>query len=67
MLRAGGEPLHLEGARFILGRALWESGRDRERALGMVRQARAGLRETGEAGREDLAEVEAWLASHGGG
>jgi hypothetical protein len=50
----------------MLGRALWESDGDRGRALTLVRQARAGLVAAGEAGQEDLAEVEAWLAGHGG-
>lgn len=55
----------LEDTRFTLARALWDSGRDRARALELARQARAGFAALGEAERTHRAEVEAWLAARG--
>ncbi len=48
-------------ARFVLARALWESGHG-ERALRLAREARARLLSLGEQDKAALAEVEAWLA-----
>ena len=62
VLARGGEPLHLAGARFVLAKALWETGRDRRGAVALARRARDGFVAEGEAGRLDLAEVDAWLA-----
>jgi tetratricopeptide (TPR) repeat protein len=54
-------PYELALARFTLARALWESDRDRPRALRLAEQARSTYREM--AGEKDmLAQVEAWLA-----
>jgi tetratricopeptide (TPR) repeat protein/predicted Ser/Thr protein kinase len=52
----------LAEAQFALARALWDSGRDRERALRLAADARDGyLRARPEATRL-IAEVQAWLA-----
>ena len=54
-------PSLLAGTRFVLARALWDSGRDRGRA---VRQARlAADAYAGADAAEELREVEAWLAA----
>lgn len=45
--------------RWQLGRALWESGKDRARGLGLVREARIKL-----AGLRQAREIDAWLAAH---
>jgi tetratricopeptide (TPR) repeat protein len=46
---------------FDLARALWESNRDRGRALALARQARADLAAAGAEGEGELAALEAWL------
>ncbi|NMO16580.1 tetratricopeptide repeat protein [Pyxidicoccus fallax] len=50
---------------FLLARALWESGKDRERALRLAREARAKL--TGDDPSRSLSveRVDAWLAERG--
>jgi tetratricopeptide (TPR) repeat protein/tRNA A-37 threonylcarbamoyl transferase component Bud32 len=61
--------LHLEGpaaaenalARFALGRALVESGRDPKGGLALARAARADLQG---AAAEERAEIDRWLAAH---
>ncbi|HEY8378866.1 MAG TPA: tetratricopeptide repeat protein, partial [Nannocystis sp.] len=57
------EPL----ARYHLARALVRTGGDRARALAEARKAIGGFRELGDGAREQLAEVEAFLARHGSG
>ena len=47
---------------FALARALWDSGRDRRRALTLAREALTGYSAVGGA-RLEHAEVEAWLAA----
>ncbi|HEV2844357.1 MAG TPA: tetratricopeptide repeat protein, partial [Thermoanaerobaculia bacterium] len=54
-------------ARFALARALWENSRDRRRALALARQARTFFRDNGAPFSEQLAAVDAWLASREGG
>lgn len=59
----------LAESRFVLARAMWDAppgqGRDRDRALTLARQARDVFREF-KGYDKDLAEVEAFLAKHGG-
>jgi tetratricopeptide (TPR) repeat protein len=54
---------NLPSARFSLARALWETGKDRRRAVELATQAQDGY---GIGFRIQRAEVEAWLAKHGG-
>jgi eukaryotic-like serine/threonine-protein kinase len=61
-----GEPSWRADARFGLARALWQSGRDRERALSLGRQARADYFAIGEPEKAQLREVDHWLARNGG-
>jgi tetratricopeptide (TPR) repeat protein len=49
--------------RFDLARALWESNRDRGRALTLARQARGDLAAAGAEGEGELAALQAWLKS----
>jgi tetratricopeptide (TPR) repeat protein len=49
-------------SRFALGRVLWQTGRDRARAVELVEQARAGFA-TSEARTGKLAEVDRWLST----
>lgn len=51
-------------ARFALARALWETGGDRARAQKLVQRALADLGPG--AAPERRAELDAWLAAHGG-
>jgi eukaryotic-like serine/threonine-protein kinase len=46
---------------FALGSALWESGRDRARGLELVQAARAAFVTLGEAGADNVADVDDWL------
>jgi tetratricopeptide (TPR) repeat protein len=59
---AEGLPQRIAETRFALARALWDSGRDRRRAVDLARQARDGY---GLANARDKAdEVKAWLVTH---
>jgi len=57
-------PIERWFADFELARALWESGRERQRALELAESSLRILTDAREefAGAEDLAEVEAWVA-----
>jgi tetratricopeptide (TPR) repeat protein len=58
----GGDPSWLPETRFAVARALWSSGRDRERARSLADQARAGYAVAGKGSERELAEVDSWLA-----
>ena len=63
---AGG--LEIEGARFALARAIWDSGGDRRRARRVAEEALPEFREHaakyGGRFRRTVGEIEAWLATH---
>ncbi|MCA9649616.1 MAG: serine/threonine protein kinase [Myxococcales bacterium] len=48
-----------------LGEALWITGADRERAVELMKRARALYVDIGEGQRDDLELTEAWLREHG--
>jgi tetratricopeptide (TPR) repeat protein/predicted Ser/Thr protein kinase len=52
--------------RFLLARALWETGGDRPRALALARQAREDAMKIPESARIGLAGLNPWLVRHGG-
>jgi eukaryotic-like serine/threonine-protein kinase len=52
-------------ARFVLARALVGAGRSQAEAVALAEQARDAYREAGDAAKDDLAEVERWLATQG--
>jgi tetratricopeptide (TPR) repeat protein/predicted Ser/Thr protein kinase len=60
-LPAQGDPGEVAELRFALARALWETHRDRPRALQLAEEARAAYAAAGADSKKDLAEVEAWL------
>jgi tetratricopeptide (TPR) repeat protein/predicted Ser/Thr protein kinase len=60
---AKGTAAELATASFQLGRALWDSGRDRDRARTLVRDARDQLAGVAVGRARELAEVDAWLAA----
>jgi eukaryotic-like serine/threonine-protein kinase len=49
---------------FTLARALWDTGGDRARAHELASRALAGIRGVVTARREDVAQIERWLARH---
>lgn len=51
-------------AGLLLARALWDSGRDRERPIELARRARHDYRRAGAAGRKGLVDAERWLDQH---
>ena len=57
-------PTLLAEARFVLARALWSERHERARAHALAGQARDAYAEHGPGKEDDLAEVEAWLATH---
>jgi len=59
--RPGSDQAVLSNARYILARALWDSG-SRERALELADKAKQGFATNGPA--EMLAEVDKWLVEH---
>jgi hypothetical protein len=50
------------GARFVLARALWDSGRDRKRARQLAARARADLVSAGHTA--EIAKLDRWLSAH---
>jgi tetratricopeptide (TPR) repeat protein len=54
----------LTDARFILARVLWTDQAELPRARMLAEQARDGYATLGDLKREDLVEVERWLAEH---
>jgi tetratricopeptide (TPR) repeat protein/predicted Ser/Thr protein kinase len=58
----GSPPRDVADARFILARALWETGGSRSRAHDLAMQARASFQ--AEDASKSVGEVDAWLASH---
>ncbi len=60
------EPGDVARTRFALAQALWEVGRDTDRALALARQARQDFLTLGEKDKVILAEVEAWLVGRPG-
>jgi tetratricopeptide (TPR) repeat protein len=62
LVEKGGDPTVLANGRYLLGKALWETGAH-DRALALAHEARDGLAAAG--GQADsLAEVDQWLAVH---
>jgi len=61
-----GEPVYVADARFALARTLWGLGKNRGRAHTLAEQARETYSRAGPEHVRDLADVEAWLASHRG-
>ncbi len=66
-LRQGspGQPLAEAHVRFLLARALWESGQDLVRARGLLATARRGYEGAGPMGRQRLVEVARWVEAKG--
>jgi tetratricopeptide (TPR) repeat protein/predicted Ser/Thr protein kinase len=63
--KLGDQPPELRGAiQQSLARALWDTGGDRARARELATQAWTGARAIADAGRDDRARLERWLASH---
>ncbi|HEX6835135.1 MAG TPA: protein kinase [Polyangia bacterium] len=56
------DPDLVSTVRFDLARALWETGRDRQRAVTMARDAQAELAKVGD--QDAAADAAAWLAAH---
>jgi hypothetical protein len=59
-----GSPAHLARARSVLARALWLDQGQRARARRLAEQAREAYAVLGELHREELAELDVWLAEH---
>jgi tetratricopeptide (TPR) repeat protein/predicted Ser/Thr protein kinase len=49
---------------FTLARALWDSGGDRTRARDLATRAAAGIHQISSAHRDDILQIERWLADH---
>lgn len=65
-LEKNAAPTDVGETRFVLARALWDSRRDRRRAVELARRARDDFRSGKDAGVAGVAEIDAWLAKHGG-
>jgi eukaryotic-like serine/threonine-protein kinase len=65
-LREGhpGDPLALAEARFALAQALWQQGRDRQRAGALATATRTIYEKAGPRGQEGLAALDQWLDHH---
>lgn len=58
-------PSELANAWVLLGEALWESGRDRPRALTLLRKARATYIAGGDPQINQVQQLDAWMRAHG--
>jgi serine/threonine protein kinase/Tfp pilus assembly protein PilF len=58
------EPLLLAETRLVLARALWDSSRDRKRAVELATAAHDEFAKGGDAAKQDLAESTEWLEKH---
>jgi len=58
-----GDPSNLAWARFLLARALWESGSDRERAISLAQQAHAAFIEAGRGPTQNSRQLSVWLSA----
>jgi hypothetical protein len=63
-LAAGVPAIDLAEARLVLAQALVGAGEPVARAVALARQARDAYQEAGEASRDDLTEVDAFLREH---
>ncbi|MEM9459391.1 MAG: tetratricopeptide repeat protein [Myxococcota bacterium] len=61
---ASGTPVLIADARFVLARALWSKRGERTRARALAEQVRRAYAEHGPGREDDLADVDAWLATH---
>ncbi len=59
-----GEITEVSDEQFGLARALWDAHQGEQSALSLAAQARAGYVSAGDKSKQDLAEVDAWLAKH---
>jgi tetratricopeptide (TPR) repeat protein len=64
---AGDETSNSGAARFLLALALWDRGGDRKEAIALARKARDIFTRTARNRKQDLPEVDAWLAAHRAG
>ena len=60
--RTGAGAAALSRSRFLAARARWDSGRNRAKALEMMRKSRIECDEGDETCRKYVEEVDAWLA-----
>jgi hypothetical protein len=71
MARGPSEPRRVADARFLLARALWDTGRDRPRAQKLVAQANEVFstdksidRDHNQGAIDERKQISDWLASH---
>jgi tetratricopeptide (TPR) repeat protein len=64
LLAQDGDPGYRADAQFLLAKALTALGRDRERALALVREAQSAYRTNPDRYRSALRDVDAWLDTH---
>ena len=63
ILQSSEQPAYqVADAQSTLAQALWDEGKDRERALVLAEAARESFLASGPRGKPDLAELDAWLA-----
>jgi len=62
--QAGRDPILVAVARYSLGRALWDTGGDRHRAVELVAAAHTIYAAGPPAGRSATARMAAWLSTH---
>jgi len=66
VLRVGGAPYDRAETMSRLSVALWESGKDRKRAITLAKQARSTFAKVKDArGKRAVSEMDAWLAKRG--
>lgn len=58
------DPMLIAQAQHELGRALWDSGKDKPRAVDLVKEAQKGFAPMGARTKQLTAEVDTWLRTH---
>jgi len=57
-------PVDLAQRQYVMARAMWDAGGDRAAARKLAEQARKAFANGGAPAREELAELDQWLATH---
>jgi tetratricopeptide (TPR) repeat protein len=58
------DPLLIAEARFELGRALWDAGKDKLRSVDLIKEAQKSYSSSGNRQTTNTAEVDTWLRTH---
>lgn len=58
------DPALIAQAKYELGRALWDTGKDKPRSLDLAKEAQKSFADAGVRAKRNAAEVDTWLRTH---